>query len=118
MKCRQGFVSNSSSCSFVIGKAHMTKEQVDKFDEFIDFIEEFVESNFDNLSEALDVATFTNITKEDVKNSIKREREMVSATPANRPFYFLGTIDQNDVNIFIKFLETIGVDQKYIESYM
>ena len=33
MKLRTGFVSNSSSCSFVLDKEGMTREQIDTFKE-------------------------------------------------------------------------------------
>jgi len=36
MKVRNGFVSNSSSSSFVLDKADMTKEQIDKFRKLVD----------------------------------------------------------------------------------
>lgn len=36
MKTRPGFVSNSSSCSFCIGKNYMTKEQIEDFAAHID----------------------------------------------------------------------------------
>lgn len=35
MKLRQGFVSNSSSSSFVIAKTYMKKNQIKKFSEFL-----------------------------------------------------------------------------------
>jgi len=35
MKVRNGFVSNSSSSSFVIAKAYMTEDQITEFKEFI-----------------------------------------------------------------------------------
>lgn len=35
MKLRSGFVSNSSSSSFVIGKAYMTPEQIKQFKLFL-----------------------------------------------------------------------------------
>lgn len=33
MKVRQSFVSNSSSCSFVIGKIYLTEEQIEQLNE-------------------------------------------------------------------------------------
>ena len=35
MKIRNGFVSNSSSSSFVVGKDGLTKEQISAFEDFI-----------------------------------------------------------------------------------
>ena len=35
MKYRNGFVSNSSSSSFVLGKAHMTERQIKSFSKLI-----------------------------------------------------------------------------------
>lgn len=35
MKVRIGFVSNSSSSSFVLGKSYMTPEQIKKFSKFM-----------------------------------------------------------------------------------
>jgi hypothetical protein len=36
MKLRTGFVSNSSSSSFVLLKSHLTEEQVNRFSEWAD----------------------------------------------------------------------------------
>ena len=46
MKIRNSFVSNSSSCSFVIGKSYMTKDQVKKFAEFIQPLNERAEETY------------------------------------------------------------------------
>ena len=43
MKKRHGFVSNSSSSSFVLGKAHMTDEQINKFQNMLDEINDCYE---------------------------------------------------------------------------
>ena len=40
MKIRNGFVSNSSSSSFCIGKNFMTDDQIDKLEEIIDDLDE------------------------------------------------------------------------------
>lgn len=40
MKVRLGFVANSSSSSFCIGKNYMTKEQIHKFNNVVDSLNE------------------------------------------------------------------------------
>ena len=40
MKKRFGFVSNSSSSSFVLGKVHMTEDQIEKFQHNLNEINE------------------------------------------------------------------------------
>ncbi len=40
MKVRMGFVSNSSSSSFVLCKAHMTKEQIKAMSKWVDKYDE------------------------------------------------------------------------------
>ena len=42
MKIRTAFVSNSSSCSFCIGKNYMTDYQIKKFKEFCDEIDSYI----------------------------------------------------------------------------
>jgi hypothetical protein len=43
MKIRKGFVSNSSSSSFMIEKDHLTSEQIDKIKRHSEFGEEYDE---------------------------------------------------------------------------
>lgn len=56
MKIRTGFVSNSSSSSFVIAKAHLTKEQEQKIKELFHKIEDdlfFEEFNIDEIMDEI-----------------------------------------------------------------
>jgi hypothetical protein len=41
MKTRQGFVSNSSSASFIIAKRHLTEDQIDKVIHYNKYMENF-----------------------------------------------------------------------------
>jgi len=118
MKVRGGFVSNSSSCSFVIGKAYMTEEQIKKFQEFIHLFDELVGYNFDDekLSEVLDKADLRHITKDEVMNSVKADDFFEGITPFDTTYYFVGELDDHIVPPLVRFLKTIGVDEKYIES--
>jgi hypothetical protein len=43
MKIRNGFISNSSTSSFVVAKAYMTEEQIKEFGKFITKQEEYEE---------------------------------------------------------------------------
>lgn len=48
MKIRTGFVSNSSSSSFVIGKYFMTEEQIKKFHDLIEKFDEAADLNYND----------------------------------------------------------------------
>lgn len=48
MKIRTGFVSNSSSSSFVIGKYFMTDEQIKKFHDLIEKFDEAADLNYND----------------------------------------------------------------------
>ena len=45
MKIRKGFVSNSSSSSFVIHKYYLSKEQINKMLNYKDVVDEYLEGN-------------------------------------------------------------------------
>jgi len=45
MKIRKGFVSNSSSSSFVILTYHLSKEQIDKILNYVEVVEEYLKDN-------------------------------------------------------------------------
>lgn len=71
MKVRSGFVSNSSSSSFVIAKAHMTPFQIEEFSKFIQETNSYAEYYTDELKhyfvghgESWDEGQFTTKLKE------------------------------------------------------
>ena len=45
MKIRKGFVSNSSSSSFVIHKYYLSNEQIEKIRNYVKVVEEYLEEN-------------------------------------------------------------------------
>ena len=89
MKIRNGFVSNSSSCSFVIGKEYMTDEQINLFRDFIE---------------------------NEIKINGHFERETFIYDDKH---YFVGDLDINeDEEKIIKFLKSIGVEGDKICTVM
>jgi len=91
MKMRNGFVSNSSSSSFVLGKVYMTEDQIKKLSQFID----------ENTCPSWD--------EEKEYNDYFSEDTYIS----DLGFYFHGDIEYSDLEKMIKFLDEIGVDIKY-----
>jgi len=92
MKIRNGFVSNSSSSSFVVGKAYMTPEQISKFGTFIARQED---GRYDD---------------EEDEDEVFHEETCLY----EEDYYFQGRLDNCDYDKVVSFLKEIGVDQKYV----
>jgi hypothetical protein len=98
MKIRNSFVSNSSSCSFVIGKTYMTEEQISKFRDFIDWLcdredDEPIPEEYQGLADI---------------------DEYPECTPLETKYYFVGEVDQHITGALSEYLERIGVNLKYV----
>jgi hypothetical protein len=96
MKIRNGFISNSSSSSFVIGKMFMTPEQLNQFN---------------NWRPQFDSSTFTTIN--DIRTVDDYEMEYGTIL-LEADDYFYGEIDNYAVEIYKDFLISIGVNPKHI----
>jgi hypothetical protein len=103
MKIRHGFVSNSSSSSFVIAKSHMNEEQITHFSNFIGFLEKLKGDEDDGIVE---------FVLEDIKYNISFCDGNI---PEETNYYFMGTIDQSMIEPIHMFLKNIGIDSKYYE---
>lgn len=88
MKMRKGFVSNSSSSSFVLGKNFMTEEQITKFSEWLKEMES------------------KPYNSEDTKESGFYETYI-----HNSKKYFHGEAEQADSDKIINKLEELGVSK-------
>jgi len=108
IKVRYGFVSNSSSASFVIAKAYMTDEQVSKFSNFIDFLDECRDED----EGILEYATGDGYSKYIDKYGISF---CEGSTPHESKHYFMGTVDQSMIEPIHKFLKDIGIDEEYYD---
>ncbi len=94
MKTRSGFVSNSSSTSFVIGKNYMTEEQQEKFRKWLAMQRDLAETcDYDN------------------NNNVLYETYIGETT-----YYFIGEASQHTVHLIYEALERMGVDKKYAED--
>ncbi len=91
MKIRQGFVSNSSSSSFIIGKSHLTDEQLEKIKNHMELSKDM--GMWDDLA-----SKFDEWCVEDTGDYVKMSTSM----------------DNFDM---YEFLEKIGVDVSKLESW-
>jgi len=91
MKIRSGFVSNSSSCSFVLGKAYMTEDQGREFSSFLR------KNNNADYDEETD--EYTGFYEETYVHDSE--------------YYFHGTVEYSDIDKIADCLKEIGVDAKY-----
>jgi len=90
MRIRNGFVSNSSSSSFVLGKYFMTPEQIKKFTEFIETEIDATDYEYDDENQGFSVDTYIYCSHE---------------------HYFHGDIDYHDTDKILNFLVELGVDE-------
>ncbi len=93
MKIRTGFVSNSSSSSFVVGKGYMTNEQVQQFSEYLTKVQTWVSEGFDEEGNDWSEDTYIDDCQ----------------------YYFLCKVSIHDGGRILGFLTSIGVDTEYIE---
>lgn len=107
MKIRNGFVSNSSSCSFVLGKYYMTDEQIEQFNDFIDFLKSYREHGDSELNFNPEFVKYVNY-------NICFDEGGIPVEVGN---YFLGEIDQSITEMIENFLTDIGVDEEHFEMF-
>jgi hypothetical protein len=97
MKIRNGFVSNSSSSSFVIGKYFMTPEQIVEFRGLVDKFVESIESEIDEPIE------FNGYLIEYDETTFIYEDDK----------YFFGEIGNNHYEAMYEFMQKNKLSEKY-----
>jgi len=98
MKLRTGFVSNSSSSSFVIGKYFMTQKQIEEFSALVKL---FGQANYDNDVEV--PIEFKDYLIEADENTYINEDDK----------YFYGTIGHVHYETMIQFMHKYNLETKY-----
>jgi len=97
MKVRNGFVSNSSSSSFVIGKYFMTPEQIK---EFHNIVKMFGEATYENGLGPIEYMEY--LIEFDDDTYISEDDK-----------YFFGQIGNNHYEIVAQFMEKHKLETKY-----
>jgi hypothetical protein len=101
MKVRNGFVSNSSSSSFVLGKYFMTPEQIEEFKSLIKEIDDVKENGFDS---PICVTYEGEVVGYDEDTYIGEDEN-----------YFFGDVGQHTDTVIFKFLEKHpNLEGKYV----
>jgi hypothetical protein len=101
MKIRNGFVSNSSSSSFVLGKYFMTPEQIEEFKSLIKEIDDVRENGFDS---PICVTYEGEVVGYDEDTYLSEDDN-----------YFFGDVGQKVEMVVLKFLEKYpSLNDKYV----
>jgi len=106
MKIRTGFVSNSSSSSFVIGKNFMTKKQIKEFEELIHLLNGDAKELYGGDEDPT-------IKFKDYKREIGYD-ENTYITEDDK--YFFGSVDYANYEVIVEFMERNKLDTKYSVS--
>jgi len=94
MKIRSGFVSNSSSSSFVLGKNFITEKQIVLFDKWLKYQKDLANDKNVDWTKRLSTETFI----------------------VNGKYYFHGVMEQHDINKVNEYLQSIGVNLEHVEG--
>ena len=103
MKIRNGFVSNSSSASFVLGKCYMTDEQIEKFSRYVNYLDDYISERCSYEEIPDDLQSFIDVGPGSYE----------PGNPDESDLYFFGDVDYSITGELCEYLKSIGVDEKY-----